>query len=163
MVPFATKSSPRTSKRHRASPAEIATCPSQAEKKKTSRHGVFPGGHPSKYLPRPTGLNFGWWVSKKKERKTFPNRLDSQAHRRIKRRKRKVKKEHFLFISFSANKVKPGLAGLHYLDGWPPRNTWCREVLFFWQGAFGLKQGTCDAFLRPLGGSGRRNPTGLVR
>ena len=27
--------------------------------KRTSRNGVFPGGHPSKYQPRQTGLNFG--------------------------------------------------------------------------------------------------------
>ena len=31
--------------------------------KRTSRNGVFPGGHPSKYQPRQTGLNFGGRVA----------------------------------------------------------------------------------------------------
>ena len=46
-VPFTTECPPRTSKRHRVFPVEIATLP--GEEKRTSRHGVLPGGHPSKY------------------------------------------------------------------------------------------------------------------
>ena len=45
-VPLTTKFPPRTSKRHRASPVEIAT--RLGEEKGTPRHGVFPGGHRSK-------------------------------------------------------------------------------------------------------------------
>ena len=31
----------------------------ERKKKESLQDGVFPGGHPSKYLPRPMGLNFG--------------------------------------------------------------------------------------------------------
>ena len=40
------------------------------EAKRTSRNGVFPGGHPSKYQPCPTGLIFGGRV---KMNKYVPN------------------------------------------------------------------------------------------
>ena len=49
-ISFATKSPPSTSKLYHTCPVVIATSPAQANKRKRNpRHGVFLGGHPSKY------------------------------------------------------------------------------------------------------------------
>ena len=96
-------------------PVEIATrC---GEEKRTSQHGVFLGGHPSKYYP--TGLNFSDYVVADDEfRKNIEIvRLISYTdmHTDGKRRSKQNGTSLFIFHLVSS-KVKPGRAGL--VLGW---------------------------------------------